>query len=226
MLDLNAKPDRPLVAASILSADFGYMIRDCREVLGKGADLLHVDVMDGHFAQNLTMGQDMIRALRRHLPDTVLDVHLMVERPGDYIDDFAKAGASNFTFHLEVHHGDDAHALIDRIKDAGMTVGMAINPATPPDGLAPFLDLLDVVLVMSVVPGASGQSFMPEVLPKTQWAAQRVGDKTRVEMDGGLSPTTALAAAAAGCDMMVTASALFGSDDRADVIRALHESAP
>lgn len=230
MLDLKQQPTHPLVAASILSADFGDMAADCRRVLDLGADLLHVDVMDGHFAPNLTMGADMIRGLRRHLPDTYLDVHLMVERPGDYAEPFATAGANQFAFHVEVCEtqrpveagGIDGHALIERVHALGMEAGMVINPATPAEAVEPYLDALDLVLVMSVVPGRSGQAFMPEVLDKARWLADRLPGSTRIEMDGGLSPTTAPRAAAAGVDTMVTASALFGSDDPQGVIEAFH----
>jgi ribulose-phosphate 3-epimerase len=229
MTHFSRKPDHPLVAASILSADFGHMIEDCQRVLDLGADLLHIDVMDGHFVSNLTMGQDMIKALRKHLPDTLLDVHLMVDRPGDYVQPFADAGADHFTFHLEVCHpfapnGHDASELVDAIEAAGMTAGMAINPHTPAEPLEPWLERLAMVLVMSVVPGRSGQKFMPAVLDKTRSLAARLREDQRLEMDGGLSPDTAPEAAAAGCDVMVTASALFGSDDPASVIASLHTS--
>lgn len=227
MLDITTAPAHPLVAASILSADFGAMAEDCRDVLSKGADLLHIDVMDGHFVPNLTMGVDMIRGLRKHFPDTYLDVHLMVERPSDYVDAFAKAGANMFSFHLEVSkpmrpEGEDAYALIDRIHAAGMHAGMVVNPPTAPDGLEPYLSKLEMVLVMSVNPGRSGQAFMPEVLDKTRWAREKGGARLRVEMDGGLNPQTSKEAVAAGADVLVTASALFGSTERAAVIKALH----
>jgi ribulose-phosphate 3-epimerase len=227
MLDLHTPPPRPLVAASILSADFGRMAEECRDVLDKGADLLHVDVMDGHFVPNLTMGPDMVRGLRRHFPDVLLDVHMMVERPELFVDAFAAAGANTYTFHLEVcsglrSGGIDAVAMIDRIRALGMSAGMAVNPPTPPEGLLPLLPKLDLVLVMSVNPGRSGQKFMSEVLPKAQWAKARIGPNTRLEMDGGISPATVAQATAAGVDMLVTASALFGAGDRAEVIRQLH----
>ena len=227
MLNITTPPSRPLVAASILSADFGRMAEDCKTVLDAGADLLHIDVMDGHFVPNLTMGVDMIRGLRRHFPNTYLDVHLMVERPGDYVDMFAAAGANMFSFHLEVSqpmraHGVDAAALIDQIHKTGMHAGMVVNPPTAPQGLEPYLDKLELVLVMSVNPGRSGQAFMPAVLDKVRWLKPRLRPETRLEMDGGISPATVGQAVAAGADTLVTASALFGAADRAAVIAQLH----
>ncbi len=230
MLDITQPPTHPLIAASILSADFGAMAKDCQDVLGKGADLLHIDVMDGHFVSNLTMGADMIRGVRRHLPDVFLDVHLMVQRPGDYVDSFAQAGANLFAFHVEVckpmrPDGVDAGELIKRIRDAGMSPGMVVNPPTTlqqlEQGIGPHLNDLDLVLVMSVIPGRSGQKFIPEVLEKTRWLKERTAPGTRIEMDGGLNVETTPLAVAAGTDVIVTASALFGSDDRAKVIVAM-----
>jgi len=227
MLDIRIPPPHPLISVSILSADFCLMQQECRDVLDRGADCLHLDVMDGHFAPNLTMGIDMVRALHKHFPDTFLDAHLMVERPDQFIEPFAQAGANLVSFHLEVcepfkSNGFDPRKLIQRIHDLGMRAGMVINPPTPPDALAPLLDDLELVLIMSVFPGYSGQKFIPEVLAKARWLRERVKPHTRIEIDGGISPDTAPQAAAAGCDMFVAASAIFGAADRSAVIQRLH----
>ena len=227
MLDITQPPPHVLVAASILSADFGRMADDVADVLVRGVDLLHIDVMDGHFAPNLTMGQDMIKGVRRHFPDTYLDVHLMVEHPEDYIESFAAAGANMFTFHVEVSKpmrpgGVNPAEMIKRVRGEGMNVGMVINPPTPAESVEPWLDDLDMVLVMSVNPGRSGQAFMPEVLDKARWLSECVNRHTRIEMDGGLNSETCEWAAEAGVDVMVTASALFGAAERSTVIQAMH----
>ena len=231
MLSLATPPARPLVAASVLSADFGRIADDARDVLHRGADLLHVDVMDGHFVSNLTMGQDMLRGLRKHLPDAFLDAHLMVERPADYVAPFAQAGCNHVTFHLEVTrpfhpNGHDPAALIRDIRHHGMTAGIALNPYTPPDLVEPLLAELSMVLVMSVVPGRSGQAFMPAVLDKVRWLKGRLPRSCRLEMDGGINPDTVRDCVAAGADTLVTASALFSQtgDARTRVIQALHNA--
>lgn len=211
---------KPLIAASILSADFARMGDDCRAALDAGADLLHVDVMDGHFVPNLTMGPDMVRSLRRAMPAVFLDVHLMVTNPGTFIAPFADAGASHLTFHCEV---TPARAALDdlagAIRERGMTAGLAINP---PTALQTITDLLrggapaglTLLLIMSVNPGKSGQAFIPGVLEKTRALAREFGGPSsaiRIEMDGGIKPTNAAEVRTAGCDVIVSASALFGA---------------
>lgn len=219
-----------LVAPSILSADFARMGEECAHILEAGGDLLHLDVMDGHFVPNLTMGPDLCRCLRKALPNAYLDVHLMVTDPGQYVDAFAKAGASNFTFHVEVLDPAAIAALRDRVKAAGMDVGLAINPPTPVERILPHVAGFDLLLVMSVNPGFSGQAFIGSVLEKTRRVREAIGRSTpngpRVQMDGGISPANAAMVREAGCDVLVAASALFGKPpgDRAAIITQLRVS--
>lgn len=226
MWTLSQPPRLPLIAPSILSASFTHMADDCRSVLDRayggnipdgGAELLHLDVMDGHFVPNLTMGPDMCVWLRREFPLAFLDAHLMVTDPGRYIDSFADAGANNFTFHAEVTPSRAAlEDMVGRIRSRGMTAGLAINPPTPIDRLwalippgSPLPQGLAMVLVMSVNPGFSGQAFIPEVLTKTRAIRERFPG-LRIQMDGGVGPATVADCRRAGCDVIVAASAIFG----------------
>jgi ribulose-phosphate 3-epimerase len=218
-----APPRLPLIAPSILSADFAAMGVECASVLKGGADLLHLDVMDGHFVPNLTMGPDMCRALRRAFPSVFLDVHLMVTDPGRFVEPFADAGANHITFHVEAVGGADARALATRVRNLGLSVGLALNPPTRFDIAGPIVDAFDLILVMSVNPGYAGQAFMEGVLGKTREVRRAVGLGVRVQMDGGIGVGQARAVRQAGCDVLVAASAVFGRppEERPMVIEAL-----
>jgi ribulose-phosphate 3-epimerase len=216
-------PSRPLLAASILSADFAVLGRQSADALAAGSDLLHVDVMDGHFVPNLSMGPAVCAGVRRACPDAFLDVHLMVTDPARFLEPFAKAGADSVTFHLEVV--PDPAALAARARALGLGVGLASNPATPVERHGPYLRDFDLHLVMSVHPGFSGQAFIDAALAKTAWLRERLGSSARVEMDGGVGPATAGACARAGADVLVSASALFGAPDLRVATEAMHRAA-
>ena len=212
-------PHVPLIAPSILAADFADLGAQCAAAMQGGADLLHLDVMDGHFVPNLTMGPDVCRALRNALPDVCLDVHLMVTDPGRFIEPFARAGANHLTFHLEAE-GEPA-ALADRIHRAGLSAGLAINPTTDATEIMPHIPRFELVLIMSVNPGYAGQKFIPEVLKKARAVSPKLRRDQRLEIDGGINAETAPSCRDAGCDVLVAASAVFGADDYREAIAAL-----
>jgi ribulose-phosphate 3-epimerase len=221
-----APPRLPLVAPSILSSDFARLADDSRDALDAGGDLLHVDVMDGHFVPNLTLGPALTRSLHRALPGAFLDVHLMVQDPAMFVGPFIEAGAGNITFHVEAIGIDGCIQLAERVRCLGATAGVAINPPTPADDLLSVLGAFDLVLVMSVNPGFGGQAFIPEVLAKTSAIAGRLRPDQRLETDGGIGPDTAPSVREAGCDVLVAGSSIFSrpSAERPSLIRAIRGS--
>jgi len=211
------------LAPSILSADFARLGDEVARVAPE-SDLLHVDVMDGHFVPNLTIGPPVVASLREHT-EVFLDCHLMVDNPGDLLDDFAKAGADRCIVHVEL---GDPRPHFSRLRAMDVGVGLTLNPETPVDAVLPYLEEIDLLLVMSVHPGFGGQSFIAEVLDKVRVARRAIDERelpVEIEIDGGINEATARLAAEAGVDILVAGSAIFHADDPLEAARRIRAAA-
>lgn len=217
MKDFDAQ--QVLIAPSILSADFARLGEVLSALEGQGADWVHVDVMDGMFVPNLTIGPPVIQALRKHSP-LPFDVHLMIEQPDRYLTHFKEAGADVITVHAEAC--THLHRTLTAIRELGCRAGVSLNPATPVSAIEEVLDELDLVLVMSVNPGFGGQKFIPNALRKIEKIRKMLGDRpVHLEVDGGVTAKNAQAVISAGANVLVAGSAVFNTPDVAEAIRAI-----
>lgn len=205
-----------LIAPSIIAADYGHLHTQANDALDAGADWLHLDVMDGQFVPNLTIGPGIVQAMRpvADAHDAQLDVHLMIDAPGRFVDTFAQAGADVCTVHAEAC--THLHRIVQQINQAGMKTGVALNPGTPLTAIDAVLPLVDLVLVMSVNPGFSGQQFIAQSTPRIRTLRRQlnaIGSDAYLQVDGGVKPTNAHSLLQAGADVLVAGSAVFGGSD-------------
>ena len=205
--------DKKFIAPSLLAADFANLKDEISAVEKEGINILHIDVMDGHFVPNLSMGQPIVQSIRK-VSDMFFDVHLMLTNPSDYIESFAKAGSNHITFHVECDN--KIEDVIRLINKHSMSVGLSVKPNTPIEAIYPYLDYLDLVLIMTVEPGFGGQSFMPDMMPKVKAISEKIkslGKNIHIQVDGGINTETISEASNAGANILVAGSSVFGYKD-------------
>jgi ribulose-phosphate 3-epimerase len=212
------KPGTVEIVPSILSADFARLAEEIAVVTEAGVQMIHLDVMDGHFVPNITIGPPVIAKLRKH-SDLLFDTHLMISEPARYVEAFAQSGANNITFHIETTR--EPAPLVDRIHDLGCTAGITLNPETPVASIEQVAPLCDMVLVMTVHPGFGGQTFIDEAARKVIAIRRIVGPNIRIEVDGGIDSKTTPIVVSYGADTLVAGNAIFGKPDRIAAIGAM-----
>lgn len=210
-----------LVSPSMLSADFADLANECKRMKECGCDWLHLDVIDGVFAPNITFGVPVVKSIRKH-SDLVFDLHLMIKEPLKYAEDFAKAGADFITFHIE--SDSDTEQTIDKIHSLGLKAGVALKPKTPAEAVEPFIDKADMILVMTVEPGFSGQSFMADMMPKLKRISELCEGKNKlIQVDGGISEKNIALVAENGANVAVSGSTIFCAENPKAVVESFHK---
>ena len=212
-----------IVCPSILSCDYMNMARDFQHCADVGVRWLHVDIMDGHFVPNLSFGYGLVGSMRK-VTDLVLDVHLMIDRPIRYVENFCKAGADYLTIHVEADTRENTKLALEKIRAMGVKPGIVVKPKTPAEDIAEFLPMVDMVLVMTVEPGFGGQKFMADMMPKVKKLRQmldEVNPSCHLEVDGGVDLTTCVTCKENGADVLVAGSAFFGAQDKAAFTKAI-----